>query len=772
MLIKPSDGKTRLRKYLGADFPGLPSDGATGDDWKNWIKGKLEKSAGSRQTRNLHYTRFDNFRAGRQWLSQRDSRGLREPQDSKNNLRPVLNLLGPALDFRLGILSEQRPGFAYQPVTSGSAGKETAEAQQAYVEYEFYRQRAWLTFLDILYWTQTHGVAFAEVYVDKTRGPEQERVHIIPQDDERYVSLAALGYEQGPEGLIVPLDDSGNFSEPGSEIVTMNEGELFSRVILANEVMVDSEAKSINGPQDAARWFIKRRARDAANVRLETGDDELRGDTTVDYDPNSESIDEQGSKWQRGLPPFPSAKQKHMREIVWEYCVYMAKDANALPEGAWLRIVGNKVIEEAEALPGGVIPFARFTDGSSDPQFFKRPVISDWAPDQTSVNALLAQALQSARLGGGRVLARKNTLLEESFSKILGSVVEWSGDKPEFTQALRQSPDLMPMLIFMIREFEKKSMWNDMARGQVTGSDNSGSNSMQDVSGRALLGTKELFERSFGPMIRAAAEGVTEWANITLQLGKFTLTTPRMIPRVGRPDLAITLDGDKLGDENLVYCDPETMMPLPRALREQILLERLTQGIITQQEYQSRSPYADIRNLSMGESPQWERAKWVNTLLEERHDELSQISDPVELYAPEGGMTILWQDTPVIHKRALMELILNERKPWTLRKMAQDRWGIYDQLERAQADPSNMLPIPWEVIGVPPDKMMMQQQAPMTESQPPMAAAPMPTEPTPAAIPTSPTPDLTPVNGPSAASQDAAQPLGSYGDIERAATEN
>lgn len=772
--LNDGEASSKLKKFLGADFPGLPTKaGEDGSAQKGWIKKQYAQNAEVGQIKNLHYNRHDNFRNGRQWLSQRDTRGYREVQGDKNALRPVLNLIGPALDFRLGILMEQRPGWAYQPITTGSAGKEVAEAQQALTEYEFFKSRAWLTFLDAAFWSQTHGAAFIETYVDKSRGPEHENVEMIQEGDERYASLVELGYEQDESGaVIVPLDDSGNFLERGSKVRTLHEGELRHRVVLANEILVDPEARTINGPQEGARWLIKRRARDLAAVRLELGDDKFEGDTQLDGDPNYESLDDMGGRWQRGLPPFPGAKQRRNREAVWEYCVYFAK-SDAFEKGAWFRIVGNKVIETSEELPGGVIPFSRFADGSADPQIKPRPVVSDYLPDQISINALLAAQLQAARLGGGRLIAMKNTVIEETYNKIIGGMLEYSGgQKPEVMAGLRASPDLMPTILFLIQQLENKHGWSAIARGQVTGDGNN--SSMQDVSGRATLAAKELMERTFGPMVRAMAEGASEWAHVTIQLSKFIMTTDRLIPRVGRPDLAITLSAEKLGDETLVYCDPETMIPLPRSLRNQMLMDYLQKGMITLDQFQARAPYAEVRNLTMGDTPQWERAKWINTLMEERIEDLAAIEDPTQIYSPELGLTILWQDIPGVHKKALAELILNERKPWALRKMAADRWGIYDQLERAQADASGRYPIPWEVIGVPEDKIQMappqqmgggpvQQQAAMPAPQPPTGPA--------AALPSSPTPEMSSLGGPTAASQDTAEPLGQYGDVEKRADE-
>lgn len=733
----------------------------------NWTKKQYETQGGPRQIRNLHYTRHDNFRASRQWITSRDRRTWREPQADKNTLRPVLNLVGPALDFRLGIYMEQRPGFAYQPITSGTAGREVAEAQQALVEYEFFRQRAWMTHLDAAYWAQTHGVAFIEVFVDKSRGPSYEDIEVIPEEDPRFAVFKDLGYELVEGGVAVPLDDSGNFMEPGVQARKVYEGELASRVVLANEILVDPEARTINGPQDAARWLIKRRARELNNVRIEIGNDDFQGDTIIDGDPNYESLDDMGAAWSRGLPPFPGARARRHKEMVWEQCIYFAPATGVMEEGSWLRMIGNKIIEESDELPGGKIPFARFTDGSSDPSFFPRPVMSDWIGDQTAINSQLQNALQSARLGGGRLLAQKNTVVEETYSKIVGSVLEYTGAKPDVIQALRMSPDTMGLLLFMIHQLENKTGWNDLARGQVTGGENT--SSMQDVSGRALLGAKELFERTFGPGVRAMAQGVTEWADIVVQLSKFITTTPRLIPRVGRPDLAITLSAEKLGSDSLVYCDAQTMMPMPQSLRHQLLFDHYKQGMLTLEQYQQRSPFSDIRNMSMGDTPQWERAKWINTLIEEKYEEYAT-QDPMMLYAPEG-LLILWQDIPGVHKRALLELILNERKSWGIRKIAADRWGIYDQLERAQADPNRMMPVPWEVIGAPSDRVRAPMMTPPTTPAAGAAGAPAVPGQSQPVMGTSPTPEMAGPTGPTAASQDTAQPLGAYGNVERAAVE-
>jgi hypothetical protein len=785
--------KERLQRKFGVDFPDL--DSTNGPDWRRWVEGQRRKQEPIMRDKRLHWARHRHFRAGQQWISTRDGRLWREPQSDVNDLRPVLNVIGPALDFRLGILSEQRPGFRHEPIGGGVAGREAAEAQQAVAEYYFYVLRAWNTFLDAWFHAQTDGVSFIHVYVDNTKGPSQEDLDLVPPDDPRFPGLKAQGYEVGPDGLLIlPFADEGVIAPPGSPSRTMFKGDIACKILLAHEVLFSPEARSINGPTEPrARWALVRRMRDVNEARLETGDPTIESEMVITS--QSDVLDmpiDRSMGWQRGLPPFPTRRQRII-DGVPEYLLWIAPDQfePGLEQGRWMRLVGNVIVEQGDELPGGIIPLARFTDGSPDTDVFPRPVMSDWIGDQTSINALLGALLKHARyFAGGRILATKSTVLEETYSNVVGSVVEYQGMKPDVFPATQANPDAWKLLDWLIKKLEDKTGWSDIARGQM-----SQSGSAQDVSGRAVLASQQLFERTFGPAVRAAAEGATEWAHLVVRYAQWLFDEPRLIPAVGgRGDLAKRISAEKLGDRPVVYVDPETLMPMPRALRQQLLEDQLDKGRISLPTYQKRSVYADVRDIQMGDTDQWQRAMWINTLIEDQYEELA-MADPTTRYAM-PGFAILWQDValqsspqPVqgaqgiqatmpsvyrtVHKDALMDIILDERKPWGMRQLALERWGIYDQLERAMNDPTGATQIPPEVLGIPPDKlaMMMQQMMPPTgmpgqagpASSPPPASAGGTSGPA-----TSPAPESSGTGIP-AASQQGAKPLGQFGAIERAA---
>ena len=732
--------KERLQRKFGADFPDLTSD--NGPDWRRWIEGQRRKQEPIMRDKRLHWARHRHFRAGHQWISTRDGRLWREPQSDVNDLRPVLNVVGPALDFRLGILSEQRPGFRHEPIGGGIAGREAADAQQAVAEYYFYILRAWQTFLDAWFHAQTDGVAFVHIYIDPSKGPKQDDVDLIPPQDERFPGLKAQGYEVGQDGLLVlPFAEEGIAAQPGGQARQLSGGDIAHKVLLAHEVLFSPEARSINGPTEPrARWALVRRMRDVNEARLETGDPTIESEMVITS--QSDVLDmpiDRSMGWQRGLPPFPTRRQRII-DGVPEYLLWIAPDDNepGLEKGIWKRLVGNVIVENGDELPGGIIPLARFSDGSADTDIFPRPVMSDWIGDQTAINALLGALLKHARyFAGGRLLASSGTLLEETYSNIVGSVVEYKGMKPELAPTPNANPDAWRLLDWMIKKLEDKTGWSDIARGQM-----SQSGSAQDVSGRAVLAAQQLFERTFGPGVRAGAEGATEWSHIVVRYAQWLFDEPRLIPAVGgRGDLAKRISSEKLGDRPMVYVDPETLMPMPRALRQQLLEDQLDKGRISLPTYQKRSVYADVRDIQMGDTDQWQRAQWINTLIEDQWEELSQMESGVRYQMP--SFAVLWQDcdmqTPqpqqgatgiasqmpgfyrTVHKPALMEIILDERKPWAMRQLAMERWGVYDQLERSMNDPTGTIPIPPEVMGIPADKLQMML---MQEGGMPIGGAP------------------------------------------------
>lgn len=763
----PSATQRAGARLFGTNWPGVTS--TNGKQWRLWIEDRIKEQEPTKRDMRLHYSRHRHFVQGRQWISTRDGVTWREPSGEKNNVRAVLDQIGPAIDFRLGIITENRPGFKTYPLGTGVHASETAEAQQAVAEHYYNKLRGQKLLRDAKSSAYTDGVAFLHVFVDKHAGPSKEDVELIAPTDSRFAGLKAQGYDVDGDGLLrVPLSETGTHLPIGEETRSFPLGDIATRILLAHEVYADPEAMTVNGPYQRAKWMIIRRVRDLHSARLETGQKALQSDSTVQTtDPVLDAVDIGSASsggpagFIRGLPPYPASRHRSRgnQDLVYDYLVFIAPNREAgIEAGAWVRVIGDRFIVGDDELPGGKIPLAAVTDGSTDPQLFPRPVMMSWIPDQLSINALWSTLLAHARIfGTGRVMAQKGTLLEETYTDIVASVIEYTGMKPEFLQGTRASNDTWQELNTAIKNLQDKTGWNDFARGQVTGS-----GSFSDISGRAVLGAKELFERNFGNDIRAAAEGMSEWACLVVDHARWLFDDSRLIPKVGRGDLAKKISAKDLGEESLVYVDAETLMPLPKALRQQALFDMLQQGMITMDEYRRRAPFAIIRNVHYGDQAQWDRAQWINTYLEENWQQLAEM-EFIERFSPGSGMVVWWQDAPDVHKRALLELALDERKPIELRDIAAERWSVYDQLERAKVPGPTGQVMP---LGHPAAIVVRQapldfnQQPPLPSGQPPVATGEGEGVPTTQA---SPAPELSGV--PNAPAE--APALGEHGSIER-----
>src|SRR5437867_2469410 len=87
--------QARLQRKFGENFPDLKS--TEGKDWRLWVEAQRKKQEPIMRDKRLHWARHRHFRAGHQWISTRDGRLWREPQADTNDVKAVLNIIGPAL---------------------------------------------------------------------------------------------------------------------------------------------------------------------------------------------------------------------------------------------------------------------------------------------------------------------------------------------------------------------------------------------------------------------------------------------------------------------------------------------------------------------------------------------------------------------------------------------------------------------------------------------------------------------------------------------------
>lgn len=626
--------KKAMEAMYGSEFPML-KDEAESSAWGDWAKSLWDRHRGGHELR-LHEVRRNRlFRAGIQWISAVGLQQWREPPKPKEAARPVANMIAPALDLRTQIVSEQRPGWQIEPVNHDSRKQRRAEARQLALEYQYDQQKMARVLKELSYWAGTDGVSFCELYWDPDKGPWEEIEVSDPSN---------------PEG------------EAASKRLPM--GEICPRVRRIEQVRVSSDATATQAP-----WYVVIR----------------------DVLPTAKAVKEYGLEGNRpvgaafdttDVAPFygvrhgllvPSYDELFRDQTLSErFTVYCAK-SEFLPNGLQIVVVDGEV-EFLGPLLFGVIPVARYADGSFDPAYFPTPEVNKWIDPQMRVNAILAKWVENLRYNAHtRLLMRENAVSGETLVGGIGSAIAVKGlgalnDIVRPIEGFSLSNDAKELLDREVRNFENLTGWNDVTRGQFS----------SDQSGRAILAIREQLERVFAPSVGAAADFMADWAKITLAIMRWGYDVPRMVGITGqnRADLAVYVSSEDFDGVADVRVDPETMIPMPRSLRLFLIKDMVQMGMMDLKEARRRMPFGYLGSINAPDEDQEARAKRCAEALRQ------------------GQMLeILWQDNEAIHQDVLeRELILPDDTPPPVRQLAQQRWMMLAQ--QAMMKTGGMPPAP------------------------------------------------------------------------------
>lgn len=612
------DKQTRagMAGLYGEEFP-LTKDGQVEDkDWASWAQNLWDHRSGSVQNRLHLIERNRLFRKGIQWVSATGLGPWREPPKPRDAARVVHNMIKPALDQRVQIIAEQRPGFKTRPQSQSQDDMKRAEAQQIFLEYQYDQQKMANIIREMAYWAGTDGIAFGEVFWNPDAGP---------WDD-----LLGTGQAQAI-------------------------GDIDCRVRRIEQVRVSENASANEKP-----WFwIIREVIPLGSAVLQYGSevtDDL--DETVNFDTSRSSVP--GIRMGYQIPGHDEMyRDQRMVERLTVYC----EKSEFLPQGLTLIIVGKTVALQGPLFMGQV-PIFRWTDGSADPNFYPEPIMDTWIDSQMQVNAVLSKWIENVRYNAGpKLLAKQNSIVGETLTSGTMTVIDVKGLGDISTsvrpmEGMSLAADAKELLQFRIKAFEDLSGWNDTSRGQFA----------SDQSGRAILAIREQLERVFAPCVNAAADAMVQWAEITLGWGAWGYDTTRDIgvTSASRPDLATSISKQDINGAVNVWIDAETMMPLPRALKTFLLDQMYDRQLISAQEYRQRNQFAFVRDFHYPDDDHAARAKRVA-------ESIRQTGNP-------QALPILWMDNEAIHQDVLeRELLLPDDVPQNIRSAAFQRWMALGQ---------------------------------------------------------------------------------------------
>lgn len=611
-LTLPDDEQSRALAcaLYGDDFPlAYAENDESASAWVSWVRGRWSER---RQSVDFHLHQVERnrlFRAGQQWVSATGLGPWREPVRPSESSRIVSNYIAPALDTRLQVITEQRPGFSVSPMTLDPDDARKAEARQAALDFQYEQQQMARILKEGGYWAQTDGFAGLHTYWDDQAGPWDERM--------------------GENGERKPLGDLR------TDVVRVEQVRVSANAsatrdpyyVIIREVIPAVEAAQRYGPTGAVA------AGQGLGAAIATGSDDLGDNSAM-------------QQWVLQQSNPGEADRLRNTDVVERFTMYVDRHPDLLPNGLQIVVVGEAVVVGPMPLLFGVIPFVRLPDGASDPSYFNRPIMEQWIPHQQRINALVSAWVDSVRVNkGGRLLAKPGVLTKETFLGGLTSILEVTGagninDAVQVFPNFSVGGDLKELLALEIKALEDKSGYNDTSRGQFSSGE----------SGRAIIAMREQLERVYAPSVMAMAHAMTQWGKVQLAGMAWGYDVPRDLGAVGkaRPDLARALKSDDFDGSADVKVEPETLMPMPKAMRlfmlDELFAKRDQQGnaLISAQDYRRLMPFAMLKAIQSPDADQEARA--------------NRIADAILTRGNVPPMR--WQDNESIHQDILERKIL------------------------------------------------------------------------------------------------------------------
>jgi hypothetical protein len=614
-----SENDALLRRALyGHDFPAADDvEDIDPSAWASWCRGLWDSRREAVQM-HLHLVERNRlFRAGQQWISASGMGPWREPARPRDAARVVYNMIDKALDQRLQIMMDQKPGFSVTPMTQDPEDRRKAQAQQMALEYQYEQQEMPRMAREASFWAQTDGISFWHEFWNPNRGPWDERMGDIA-------------------GQKKPMGDIGCQTLRVEQVRVSPNATATQKPhwVIIREVISRSEA--------AYRYGIT--GLDAANTMMSTGN----GPTYS----GSEGI----GAWVLSQTTIGEGQRLRDEDVTERFTVYLEPHPDVLPEGLQMVVVGDEVVFGPSPLMWNVIPVVPIRDGSSDPSYYPRPIMEQWVDHQMRVNALLSKWIENIRVNaGGRFLTRPNAIATETFMGGVTSMIEIRGAGPmsdsiQPVNGFSVGNDVKEALALEKSAFENASGWNTVSRGQVTGE-----------SGRAIIASREQLERVFSPCVSALAMAYTDWGKISLAGMAWGYDMPRSLGAIGkgRPDLARAVSASDFDGQSDVKVEATSMMPMPMAFRMYLLDNWLQTGVIDMKEYRRRQMFAVATNIASPDDDQESRAK--------------RVADAIRMQTDVPEMR--WVDDESIHQDVLQrELLLQDDVAPEIIAAAMARW--------------------------------------------------------------------------------------------------
>lgn len=237
-------------------------------------------------------------------------------------------------------------------------------------------------------------------------------------------------------------------------------------------------------------------------------------------------------------------------------------------------------------------PFAKLSYNPNMVGWFSQGLAEILMPTQMEIYRMLIVASQNIELMGvPRILIDEmSKILETSFNNRTGSIIKYRNTKPEFVNAMGNSPEIMPWIMWLIQNAYQMAGISQMAASAKKAP---GLN-----SGEAIREANDLQSARYASLERRYQNQYTDLSYLMIDCAKDIKKDLGSYSTVyaGR-DGTKKIDFEKglIKDSYVIQCFQQSSLPKDPAGRQAKLSEMLAANEITNQEFRRLSDFPDLK---------------------------------------------------------------------------------------------------------------------------------------------------------------------------------
>lgn len=560
------------------------------------------------------------FVDGDQWLITTDGRTYFNPPAPDGTVRVVNNLSRKAAEYRIAKLTETRPIGKILPHSNEVDDADRAEAGQQLVRHLEKALNITELYDEALWWDTICGCGF--MYV----GWELETGEFVKAKKAR-MKLDEMGI---PQVEFYFCDAEGNEVDPEGAF-EYRLGEVDVRVIPPWAIRVSDPLET---DPDRQRYWIWSQLMEVSEIKRRFGAlaNEISGGAEHTQYAYYENLVVGGSPLHFRRPA--REKEFEPKALVKSY---FEKKSAEYPHGRYI-VVCDDVLLHYGTLPYGDIPFVQIRTNHRPHDFYGKAVVEDWIPVQKRINQLESHAIEYIRLfAKGGLAAEYGTLIEESWNDSYGSVLYYSGERPQPMAWGSLPSDVWQSLNRAYENFDRIAGWADVARGDVPG---------QVKAARAITELKRSNDTPLGKALQKFDIAVERLTRKLIERAQWGYAEERWIQVLGAdvPHMVKSISAESLPVEFSVEIESDSMMRLSYPAKLELLFELADRQWISQQSAMRLLNFGDWEHQSGQWNRDYGRARW-------KMERLLQ-GEPVG---------VDWWETDAIHMLAIEERLKDPR---------------------------------------------------------------------------------------------------------------